>query len=130
MDSRYHEEAVSSVVGEMVLLALAIILVALFAASAFSLLPGGRDDVVDVVMTNTTDTVTFWHKGGDWVEKDDLEVVIIGRDRSKETISSFTLDPDTRVFDLGSSLTVETSLKKGDVVRLVTGHNVVFAGVI
>jgi len=53
MNSRIrNDEAVSSVIGEMILIVLVIILVALFATSTFSLIPGGREESVDVAMKN------------------------------------------------------------------------------
>ncbi|MDD3621247.1 MAG: type IV pilin N-terminal domain-containing protein [Methanofollis sp.] len=129
-----YEEAVSSVVGEMVLMALVIILVALFATSAFHLLPGDREVSVDVLVNTTSDSVTFYHKGGDWVERDDLRVMVIPDDRTKSPrefgACEFSLSPDIDAFDLGSSLTVRTSLGRGDVVRLATTRNVIYSEVI
>ncbi|QYZ80326.1 type IV pilin [Methanofollis formosanus] len=123
-----HDEAVSSVVGEMVLMALVIILVALFSTSAFHLLPGDREDSVDVLMDNTTDSVTFYHKGGDWVEKRDLRVIVIDDDdltRTEFGAEAFLLSPDTEAFDLGSNLTMHTHLGGGEIVRLATKRNVI-----
>ena len=50
IDVNEKDEAVTSVVGEILLMALVIILVSLFAASAFDLLPGDRQSSVDVSM--------------------------------------------------------------------------------
>ena len=47
-DIQTKDDAVSSVVGEMLLLTIALILAAVFAVSAFSFLPGDREDVVDI----------------------------------------------------------------------------------
>ncbi|MCQ2470391.1 MAG: type IV pilin N-terminal domain-containing protein, partial [Ruminococcus sp.] len=44
------DDGVSSVVGEMLLLAIGVILVAVFATSLMGLLPSDRDDHVDVAM--------------------------------------------------------------------------------
>lgn len=149
-----HDEAVSSVVGEMIMIALVVILVALFATSAFSLIPGGREASVDVVMKNATGstpapddtTVIFWHKGGDWVEDKDLTVVVIGKDGSRNEYdfknAAFCLydptgDSETKAFDLGGYLVIDLvkidplaprSLREGDIVRLVTPKNVIFSG--
>ncbi|MBP2145328.1 hypothetical protein J2129_000782 [Methanofollis sp. W23] len=133
-----YEEAVSSVVGEMVLMALVIILVALFATSAFHLLPGDREVAIDVLVNPTSDSVTFYHKGGDWVERDDLRVMVIPKDRTErpktfghgEPDGDFVLSPDTEAFDLGSSLTVTTPLNGGEIVRLATTRNVIYSEVI
>ncbi|WP_342675775.1 type IV pilin N-terminal domain-containing protein [Methanofollis sp. UBA420] len=135
---KQYEEAVSSVVGEMIMIVLVIILVALFATSAFSLIPGGRDASVDIAMTNVSgdSTVIFWHKGGDWVEKKDLTVVILGegQDRNEYTAPDFFLYDHTGnrtgAFDLGGRLEVvlDRPLEGGDIVRLVTQTNVVYSG--
>ena len=50
-DNTESDDAVTSVVGEILLMALVIILVSLFAASAFDLLPGDRQSAVDVSMS-------------------------------------------------------------------------------
>lgn len=139
-----HDEAVSSVVGEMIMVALVIILVALFTTSAFSLIPGGREASVDVVMKGESggtpavgDTrVIFWHKGGDWVEEKDLTVVVIGKDGKREPSDTLCLydhaDNGVAAFDLGGRLVADlrSPLKAGDTVRLVTPKNVVYSGVI
>lgn len=135
-DKIQHEEAVSSVVGEMILMVLVIILVSLFASSAFSLLPGDREASVDVAMKNVSgdSTVIFWHKGGDWVEKKNLEVVVIGDDRSRQEYTTFDLydeaDNLTSTFDLGGYLKVKLkkSLQINDTLRLVTTKNVIYSG--
>ena len=145
-----HDEAVSSVVGEMIMIALVVILVALFATSAFSLIPGGREASVDVAMKNASNgtlvandtTAVFWHKGGDWVEKKDLTVVVIGKDGSRTEYPSRKSGPENftlyshagssgvEAFDLGGRLEVrlDRKLTSKDTLRLVTPKNVIFSG--
>jgi FlaG/FlaF family flagellin (archaellin) len=144
-DRKQHDEAVSSVIGEMIMIALVVILVALFATSAFSLIPGGREPSVDVAMKNANGTsvvendtvVIFWHKGGDWVEKKDLAVVVIRKEdgiREEYSHRDFDLrdhaDDGTAAFDLGGYLnvTLNPELKRGDIVRLITPKNVIYSG--
>ncbi len=140
-DNKQHDDdAVSSVVGEMIMVALVIILVALFATSAFSLVPGGREASVDVVMKNTSDgtTLFFWHKGGDWVEGKDLTVVVINKSsreeyRPKEDLDEGVFDHQgnsVEAFDLGGYLkvTISPPLEGGEIVRLVTPKNVIYSG--
>ncbi|MEG3055909.1 MAG: type IV pilin N-terminal domain-containing protein [Methanoculleus sp.] len=136
-DRRQQDDAISSVVGEMIMITLVIILVALFATSAFSMIPGGREVNVDVVMKNVSGdtTVVFWHKGGDWVEGKDLVVVVIGEEGKRTEYTDFSLfgadgkPKDT--FDLGGRLVVEeVELKSGDIMRLVTQKTVIYSGVI
>jgi len=146
-----HDEAVSSVVGEMIMIALVVILVALFATSAFSLIPGGREASVDVAMKNKLGgpvvegdgAVIFWHRGGDWVEDKDLTVIVI-RDNARVAEYShadfdlYGADPANvdpkEAFDLGGRLEIvpEDKLPGGllsrDTIRLVTPKNVIFSG--
>ena len=146
-DRKQHDEAVSSVVGEMIMIALVIILVALFATSAFALIPGGREVSVDVVMKNANGTsvvendtvVIFWHKGGDWVENKSLTVVVVGENGKRKEYShrDFVLysptNNETVAFDLGGHLNVtldDPGVKAGDIVRLVTPKTVIYSGAI
>jgi len=141
-DRIQQDEAVSSVVGEMIMVALVIILVALFATSAFSLIPGGREPSIDVVMKNGSGgppsagdtTVIFWHKGGDWVEEMNLEVIVVGKDGKREPSDTVCLydhaGNGVAAFDLGGRLKADlrSPIKTGDTVRLVTQKNVVYSG--
>lgn len=145
-DSRQNDDAISSVVGEMIMISLVIMLVALFATSAFSLVPGGREASVDVVMKNPNGTsvvendtvVIFWHKGGDWVEGKDLTVLVIGEGGDRTEYDSQSPDfclhdhagNKTVAFDLGGCLnvTLNPALECGDIVRLVTPETVIYSG--
>ena len=110
-DTNKRDDAATSVVGEILLMALVIILVSLFAASAFDLLPGDRQSVVDVSMEYDKDanTLSFWHKGGDWIAGDDLTVTLT-EGNMKKTLEENSLKDwegnDKVVFDLGGCYTV------------------------
>ena len=114
-DTNEKDDAVTSVVGEILLMALVIILVSLFAASAFDLLPGDRQSVVDVSMSydETAKTLTFWHKGGDWIAGTDLTAALTDVSGSKKTLAPVDkplkdcFDAEKVVFDLGGSYTVK-----------------------
>ena len=111
-DTNKRDDAATSVVGEILLMALAIILVSLFAASAFDLLPGDRQSVVDVSMEYDKDanTLSFWHKGGDWIAGDDLTVTLT-EGTMKQTLEENSLKDwegnDKVVFDLGGCYSVK-----------------------
>lgn len=111
-DTNKRDDAVTSVVGEILLMALVIILVSLFAASAFDLLPGDRQAVVDVSMSYDEEnkTLSFWHKGGDWIAGDDLTVTLTSGE-TKTTLEQESLtdfEGQTKVvFDLGGCYTVK-----------------------
>jgi len=111
-DINKRDDAATSVVGEILLMALVIILVSLFAASAFDLLPGDRQSVVDVSMSYDKDekTLSFWHKGGDWIAGEDLTVTLTKADGTKSVLTQKSLKDcfgsDKLVFDLGGCYTV------------------------
>ena len=127
------DDAVSSVVGEMLLLTIVLILTAVFAVSAFSFLPGDREDIVDVDAEISDNTITFWHKGGDAVPKDQLSAAVYdGVTPKTVTVSSLknAAGDDTAVFDLGGYYTVSvTGLTSRDEIRLSTDRTIIYTGV-
>ena len=135
-DTNKRDDAATSVVGEILLMALVIILVSLFAASAFDLLPGDRQSVVDVSMQiNDDKTLSFWHKGGDWIDGDDLTVTLTDESGQKHTLTATSLtdyqEVDKLVFDLGGCYTVgpyDSSLAGKTVnIRLTSTDSVLYA---
>ena len=128
------DDGVTSVVGEMLLLVIALILVSIFAVSLFGVLPGEREDVVNVAMNNTSDTVYLWHKGGDQIELTDLTVIVYNG-TEKRTLTNISLKNingnTTSSFDLGGYLIVNAQgLSSGDEVLLVTKKSVIYSGVV
>ena len=133
-DTNEKDDAATSVVGEILLMALVIILVSLFAASAFDLLPGDRQSVVDVSMQiNDDKTLSFWHKGGDWIDGDDLTVTLTAANGQKYTPSEKYLTDyqgvDKLVFDLGGCYTVKFDTIPAGIVniRLTSTDSVLYA---
>ena len=106
-DSNIRDDAATSVVGEILLMALVIILVSLFAASAFDLLPGDRQSAAEVSMSFGTDTVSFWHKGGDWIDGNELSASLTDKDGKKHQLEKVSLKDcfgeDKQVFDVGGT---------------------------
>jgi hypothetical protein len=134
IDVNEKDDAVTSVVGEILLMALVIILVSLFAASAFDLLPGDRQSAVDVSMSINVDTISFWHKGGDWIEGSELSASLTESDGKKHILEKVSLrdcfGDEKLVFDLGGNYTVKlpTPLPDGTVnIRLTTSDSVLYA---
>lgn len=133
-DNTETDDAVTSVVGEILLMALVIILVSLFAASAFNHLPGDRQSVADVSMSFEGDVLSFWHKGGDWIEGSELSASLTDSTGKKHTLEKVSLKDcfgeEKLVFDLGGSYTVKRpdSLPSGTVnIRLTTSDSVLYA---
>ena len=134
-DTNKRDDAATSVVGEILLMALVIILVSLFAASAFDLLPGDRQSVADVSMEYDKDanTLSFWHKGGDWIAGDDLTVTMTEGNTKKTLEKKSLIDwegNDKVVFDLGGCYTVNLPdpVPAGIVsIRLTSSDSVLYA---
>lgn len=128
-----NDDGVTSVVGEMLIIGLVVILVSLFAVSAFNLLPDGRESTAVVTMTydSGTQNLSFYHKGGDWVKGNELIVRI---NSIEENITAVNLkdwqENPADVFDLGGCYTVqlEKPLVAGSEVRLVAGTSVIYSG--
>ena len=132
-DNTESDDAVTSVVGEILLMALVIILVSLFAASAFDLLPGDRQSAVDVSMSINGDTISFWHKGGDWIEGSELSASLTESDGKKHILEKVSLrdcfGDEKLVFDLGGSYTVKLPPAAAGTVsiRLTSADSVLYA---
>lgn len=125
-----NDEAVSEVVGEMLMISLVLLLVAVFSVSLGNLLPTERAPTVNVMMDNTTENITLYHKGGDWVQAKDLEVIVWNRTVGSRSyrIGEFDLVPEKEVFDIGSSITVNCVVIGDETVRLVMPRVVIFSG--
>jgi archaeal type IV pilus assembly protein PilA len=136
VNAKAHDAGVSEVVGEMLMIGLVIILIGVFASALGNFLPTARDPSVTIQMhaDPANGTLTLWHKGGDWVKKEDLSLVIsYPNDTLKKIPSSdfahFILIPNNTVFDLGSNITVTTGALTGnETISLVTPTARIFTG--
>jgi archaeal type IV pilus assembly protein PilA len=130
---RSADAGVSEVVGEMLMIALVIILISVFSATLFNFLPTARDPSINIMMSNDNQSITLWHKGGDWVKIEDL-TVIIGNETTRNSSTSrsgnLILVPNKTVFDLGSTITITIphDLEGNETVKLVTPHTVIYSG--
>ncbi len=128
-----HHDAVSEVIGEMLMIGLAIILISVFASVVGNFLPSAHDPVVTVMLTSDSQNVTLWHKGGDWVRKEELTIVIANDTYHQEypvRDGNVVLVPAKQVFDLGSNITILTGSRfYGDeTATLVTPRASLFSG--
>jgi len=132
-----HDTAVSEVVGEMLMIGIVLIIVAVFSASLSDYLPSERSPTVTIRISNDTNGhITLLHKGGDWVKTDALKVIV----SDSTGMSSYTLKtdppfipvPDTQAFDLEGNITVEYDkpLAGDEEVVLATDRAVIFSGMI
>ncbi len=117
------------------MVALVLLLMAVFSSSLWIFLPIDRHPSVTMMVTNDTlGNVTFWHKGGDWVMVADLRARI---DNESATVTApdraagrvLVVDPGRTTFDLGSRITVYAGpLAGNESVRLGTSRSVLFDG--
>jgi FlaG/FlaF family flagellin (archaellin) len=128
------DSGVSEVVGEMLMIALVILLISVFSATLFNFLPAERDPSINIMMTNDQQNITLWHKGGDWVKIEDLTVKVEETNGTSFSYknNNLILVPNKPVFDLGSNITVQmpTDLEGNETVELVTPHTVIYTGVV
>lgn len=140
---RDRDSAVTELVGEMLMLTIVLILIAVFSSTASNFLPPPRDQSVTIMVDgpdNRTDPINYidvclYHKGGDWIKTSDLTVVI--SDDEKSTIlkyrsdnESFRQEPDSQSFDLGDRIVI-VHIPKASApheVQLVTPRAVIFSG--
>ena len=134
-EKRGNDSGASEVVGEMLMIGLAVILISVFASVLGNFLPSAHDPSVTILMTSDRENVTLWHKGGDWVKAEDL-TVIIGNDTTRRSYSQknaqFRMMPEKEVFDLGSNITIitGTSFTGDETVSLVTPRARIFSGAV
>lgn len=133
-EKRNGDCGLSSVVGEMLMLAAVVVILAIVSVNAQSLLPPPRDPVVTVLVRHTTDSMSFHHRGGDAVRVSELAVVV-GEYRITHTSTSFLLNgapvhEPADLFDLGDVITIMRTPGENEPVRLVTSRAVLWSGVI
>ncbi|OPX64389.1 MULTISPECIES: type IV pilin N-terminal domain-containing protein [unclassified Methanoregula] len=137
-NTRKNFNAVSEVVGEMLMISLVLILVSVFSVSLADHLPSERVPSVTIMVSNdTSGNIMLWHKGGDWVKADSLRVRVFETDGDVTTYTSggippFMLVPDVDSFDLESNITVNRGLPLlgNESVSLYTDRAVLFSGTI
>ncbi|OPX69475.1 MAG: hypothetical protein A4E37_00466 [Methanoregulaceae archaeon PtaB.Bin056] len=127
-------EAVSSIVGEMLMLALVVIVIGLVSINAQSLLPPPREPSVTVLIEkNGPGSVTFHHKGGDAIEAGDLKVLINGTENATFLLNGVEFTDPHVLFDLGDRIEAGKpggALSSGESIRLATSRAVLYAGVV
>jgi archaeal type IV pilus assembly protein PilA len=120
-----REKAVSSVISEVLLIALVLIMVPAVTVSLLNQLPEDRVSTVTIKMgtINSVEELHLYHKGGDWIKKENLKIMCNGvEDESwKNRFSNQT-------FDLGDNLPL-SHIKPGTTVSLVAKNSVIFTGV-
>lgn len=139
--------AVSEVVGEMLMLGMVILLIAVFSWTISAFVPVERSPTVTVILSNDTlGNITLWHKGGDWIPTSDLRVIVRTNSGGEEVFRAQDGDaplvlvpmmPESQSntsFGLGGNITVRWdaesngNLTPDTTVSLATSRIVVFSG--
>ena len=133
MNSRLGANSgVSEVVGEMLMVALVVLLVSAFVAVLPQFLPTKNDPSITILMRNDTQgNITLWHKGGDWIKAEDITIIVANSTkRIRFSRQDFSLVPNKTVFDLGSNIMVHVTypLEGNETVSLVTPNARIFSG--
>ena len=124
-----NEDAVSEVVGEMLMIALVLVLIAVFGASISSFIPNERDPSITFMMTTDDDNITLWHKGGDWIRVSEITVTV-----RNDTVmhrydhTKFSVYPETATIDLGSAITIPNEVQGPEEIRVFTPRIVLMTG--
>lgn len=140
-----RDPAVSSVISEVLLIALVLMLVPMVTISLMNQLPQDRVPTVVIKIGHLSDdSVILYHKGGDYIKKDDLSVIIriTGKDgKTKKESAPYRRDQleystDYSVFDLGDSATIRDSpffsdISKGSeiTITVIVKNAVIFSGI-
>lgn len=115
------DSGVSTVLSEVLMIALVLILVPVVTISLMNQLPEDRVPTVNIKMSPIIDggEVTFYHKGGDWIKKSDIKIIQNGEQKS--------FNYDKPVFDLGDKITV-SGVIQNDRIDFVAKNSIIFSG--
>ncbi len=134
------DDAVSPVVGEMLVLTMVLILAAVFSSSLSGFIPEDRPQSVDLAIYGDYSfaderNVTIWHKGGDPVHITDIRVIFSGgpgkvfSDTGYGKNMTVNGDDNKKAFLPGDRLEVDPGINvSGCSVRISTSNAVIFTG--
>lgn len=119
-----RDSAISSVISEVLLIALVLILVPIVTVSLMNQLPDDRVPTVTIMMGSLDDlNITLFHKGGDWIRTEDIRIQVNG-----EIIDSWRATYPSNTFDLSDRIIV-TGIPEGGTIRVIAKNAVIFSGV-
>jgi flagellin-like protein len=109
-----EEDAVSPVIGVILMVAITVILAAVIAAFVFGMGPPEQAPQASIRMTNqSTSGFTLEHQGGDKIQLDDINITVGG---SMLGASNYT---STGLFTAGESMYVTADVDDGDSVVII-----------
>jgi FlaG/FlaF family flagellin (archaellin) len=119
------DNAASPVIGEMLLIALILILVPVATITLMHQLPQERVPTVNILMhVDNSGTVSLHHKGGDHISIDHIEISVDDVKIGNAWKSSY----QKIVFDLGDAISIPAT--SGQRISLVAKRAVIFRGVV
>lgn len=110
------DSGVSPVIGESLMIVLVLILVPIVTISLMNQLPEERVPTVNILMNvspkENPENVILYHKGGDYIRKDDISVFVRIKDHTGKYIKDspryrkeqLVFSSESQVFDLGESI--------------------------
>ncbi len=118
-----RDPAVFPVIGEVLMISLVLILVPMVTVYLLNQMPEDRVPSVTIKMSpvGSSGDVHLYHKGGDWVKREQIRVTVDGIEEKNWKIPNKT-------FDLGDNLTL-SGTSVGERISLVVHNAVVFSGV-
>ncbi|HWQ64070.1 MAG TPA: type IV pilin N-terminal domain-containing protein [Methanospirillum sp.] len=118
-----RDPAVSAVIGEVLMISLVLILVPMVTVFLLNQMPEDRIPSVSIKMGSVSSSgeVYLYHKGGDWIRKEQIHVIVDGIEKS-------TWEIPNQTFDLGDILSLK-DVTSGNRINLVVHNAVVFSGV-
>jgi len=128
------DDAVSSVVSEMLLIALVLILVPSVTITLMNQLPGDRVPTVNIKMGSIDGgTVTLYHKGGDYLIQKEINPIVYRNDQIIPIDITFKCQKQN-TFDLGDSIKINgnagDNIIPGDRLLISVKNAVIFSGVV
>ena len=129
-----RDNAVSAVIGEMLLIALIFILIPSVTFTLMHQLPQDRIPTVHILMdSDSPGLVSFYHKGGDYINLDDIDI-FVGDIKWENAWKQSYQDRNHKIlFDLGDCIKINVNAanaKSGDRITLVAKKAVIFRGVV
>ncbi|KUG15338.1 hypothetical protein ASZ90_015014 [hydrocarbon metagenome] len=120
--------------GEMLMLTLVLILMAVFSATASNYLPPAREPSVTVLLPSGN-PVALHHRGGDAIPLSEIRVIVneTALPRDDWVLYDYRGNVITArdgLFDLGGNITISTGAQSGSRMKLATSRTVFFSGVI
>ena len=129
-----RNSALSPVIGEMLMIALVMILIPVVTITLLHQLPQDRTPTVTILMHVESGTVSLHHKGGDHISIDDIEIFVNDKKldgRGHGWKDTWKNSNHKLVFDLGDEIDLlGYPVSSGTRISLVAKQAVIFRGVV